>query len=338
MSNRDPEVDAWFERLSGAGFANVTEPMITVGVDLAASARNTAACEIHWYSDHAVVERVDTTVDDAAFLALLETLPESGRLGLDCPLGWPVAFVSAVRAHHDHAPWPARGRPDRAELVWRATDRWIRQRGGRWPLSVSTDRIGVTALRAAYLLDACEAAGGTVDRSGVTGPLVEVYPAVARRLWAMESVRSIDEVEARLPIRFNDSAARLACQASEHVFDAMVSALVGPRRRHRPHRPSTRGPPGSCRDRGMDSRPERSDRRARRRPAGRADPLGRRPASISPEPGMDAVDAAETTLPFLVPTNQAPTSSAASAVKGTRRIRLMPWPILSQAAPAMMVG
>jgi hypothetical protein len=199
---------------------------ISVGVDFAASPKNTAACEVRWYAGHAVVERVDTSVDDRAFLSLLENLPDEGRLGLDCPLGWPVAFVSAIRAHGDHEPWPNRGRADRAELLWRATDRWVRQRCGRWPLSVSTDRIGVTALRAAFLLDGWEATGGTVDRSGVAGPVVEVYPAVARRLWGLGSVRSVGELEARLPIRFTDSTVRHACETNEHVFDALVAALV----------------------------------------------------------------------------------------------------------------
>ncbi|MDQ4096866.1 MAG: DUF429 domain-containing protein [Actinomycetota bacterium] len=200
----------------------------TVGVDFAASPKNTAACEIRWCAGGAVIERVETDVDDAAFLRLLDDVPEEGRLGLDCPLGWPVGFVSAVQAHGERAPWPHRDRADRTELVWRATDRWIAERGGRWPLSVSTDRIGVTALRAAFLLDAWEAAdpGRAVDRTGVAGPVVEVYPAVARRLWGLSSVRSRDEVEARLPIRFAHSGIRDRCEMSEHVFDALVAGLV----------------------------------------------------------------------------------------------------------------
>jgi hypothetical protein len=43
-----------------------------------------------------VVEHADRDVDDDAFISLLRQLPEEGRLGLDCPLGWPVAFVAAV--------------------------------------------------------------------------------------------------------------------------------------------------------------------------------------------------------------------------------------------------
>lgn len=201
--------------------------MITVGVDLAASPRNTAACEIHWGAGRAVVERVHAAVDDPTFLALLRHLPADGRLGLDCPLGWPMAFVAAVRAHHDHEPWPAHGAgDDRGHLLWRATDRCVRTRLGRWPLSVSTDRIGVTALRAAYLLDAWQAEGGAVDRSGLTGPVVEVYPAVARRVWELGPVRSISELETCLPLRFRDPATRRACETVEHAFDALAAALV----------------------------------------------------------------------------------------------------------------
>jgi len=200
---------------------------VTIGVDFAASPRNTAACHLSWYDGRVVVERLDTEVDDAAFVALLDHLPQGGRLGIDCPLGWPVAFVAALRAHGDRQPWPARGTAgDRGELVWRATDRWVRESLGRWPLSVSTDRIGVTALRAAHLLDAWETAGGRLDRSGVSGPVAEVYPAVARRVWGLGATRSVSEVESRLPIRFAGAAAREACAAGEHAFDALIAALV----------------------------------------------------------------------------------------------------------------
>lgn len=201
--------------------------MITVGVDFAASPKNTAACEVRWSEGQAAVERLDAVVDDRAFRSLLDRLPEGGRLGIDCPLGWPVAFIDAIGAHGDHRPWPGRGSDGyRGDLVWRATDRWVRERLGRWPLSVSTDRIGVTALRAAYLLDAWEATNAPIDRSGARGPVAEVYPAAARRLWALSPVRSVPELEARLAIRFAAPAIRQACVGSEHAFDALVSALV----------------------------------------------------------------------------------------------------------------
>lgn len=201
--------------------------VFSVGVDFAASPRNTAACELQWADGRVTVEHLDVVVDDRAFRSLLDRLPEGARLGIDCPLGWPDGFTAAVRAHGDHRPWPGRGSDgDRGALVWRATDRWVGERLGRWPLSVSTDRIGVTALRAAHLLDGWEAANGPIDRSGVSGPVAEVYPAAARRLWALGPVRSVPELERRLGIRFATPAARHACESSEHAFDALVSALV----------------------------------------------------------------------------------------------------------------
>ena len=200
---------------------------LTVGVDFAASARNTAACHVRWEGGEAVVERLDLAVDDRAFLALLGDRSDGDRLGIDCPLGWPVAFVAALRAHQEHEPWPARGTAgDRSDLLWRATDRAVRDLVGRWPLSVSTDRIGVTALRAAHLLDAWETERVPIDRSGVTGPVVEVYPAAARRVWELGAIRSVSDLESRLPIRFAATADRDACETVEHAFDALIAALV----------------------------------------------------------------------------------------------------------------
>ena len=200
---------------------------MTMGVDLAASPTNTAACTVCWPEGQVVVEHADRNVDDDAFISLLRQLPEEGRLGLDCPLGWPVAFVAALAAHHRRKPWPARGGGgDRGHLRWRATDRWLWERTGRWPLSVSTDRLGVTALRCAYLLDQWEANGGTVDRTGIKGPVAEVYPAAARRAWGLGRVRSVEELEECLPIHFEQPAIRDLCKADEHCFDALVAALV----------------------------------------------------------------------------------------------------------------
>lgn len=57
-------------------------------------------------------------------------------------------------------------RDHRRELRYRATDYRVRQITGRWPLSVSTDRIGVAAMRCASLLDSLAAQGAPVDRCG----------------------------------------------------------------------------------------------------------------------------------------------------------------------------
>ena len=117
----------------------------------------------------------------------------------------------------------------------RATDEWVHGRTGRWPLSVSTDRIAVPALRAARVLSGLPEAR---DRGG-GGPVVEVYPAAALRIWGFESRRykRLAGAAARSALVTAFRAATegwltLAeeqwerCAASDDVFDALVAALV----------------------------------------------------------------------------------------------------------------
>src|SRR5262245_19580776 len=152
--------------------------MRTIGIDLAAEPPDTAACEITWLTDTAHGRLSTNRLDDDALLALIQS---ADTAGIDCPFGWPQPFVTAVAAHANSVAWPGRGQPGlghRRSLRYRLTDEVVHQRVGIWPLSVSTDRIGVTAMRCATLLDALAAAGHPVDRAG-GGQVVEVYPAAA---------------------------------------------------------------------------------------------------------------------------------------------------------------
>ena len=126
--------------------------MITGGVDLAADPKRTALCAIDWSSGS--VELSDGPVDDDAIVTLAHRASLSGW---DVPLGWPDAFVAAIAKHHSG---PGRGRgvaaagPEERRLMrYRLTDRRFAEGSdpARWPLSVSTDMIGVPALRAAAL-------------------------------------------------------------------------------------------------------------------------------------------------------------------------------------------
>lgn len=206
-------------------------PGYTVGVDLAAAPRSTAVCTIAWTEDAAVVESVRLGADDADVLG---ACADAERIGIDCPFGWPEGFVAALVAHQAGQPWPGRGAPGtgyRRTLCYRATDVQVRERTGRMPLSVSTDRIGVTAMRCAALLDDL----GPVDRAG-TGRVLETYPAAALRVWGLwrtgykTSVESlaamVDELGRALPgLRFADGLESLH-RRDHNVFDALVCALV----------------------------------------------------------------------------------------------------------------
>ncbi|KZE41062.1 DUF429 domain-containing protein [Microbacterium sp. T32] len=209
--------------------------MRTIGVDLAAGVPGTALAEIVWSSGGARLVRLTVGVDDAGIVA---SIGQDGWLGLDCPLGWPDAFVDFVQAHHGGTA-PALGEVDggadwRRGLVYRRTDAVVRDRIGRWPLSVSTDRLGVTALRGAGLLRRLAAGGFPVDRAA-EGRLFEVYPGGALRIWGFDTTKyRVDAtrratllavLQQRAPWFDVGEFAALAV-ASADAFDAVIAALA----------------------------------------------------------------------------------------------------------------
>jgi len=158
--------------------------MRTVGIDLSANPAKTGACTIDWAAG--AVTFIDRPATDAQ---LVEAIADADMTGIDIPLGWPDGFVDAVSAHHDAAAWPvADVEPpgDRERLRFRTTDIVTRD-GGAQPLSVSTDRIGVAAMRGARLQHLLRQAGVPVDRSGIAGKIAGIYPAAALRRWKLTS-------------------------------------------------------------------------------------------------------------------------------------------------------
>jgi predicted RNase H-like nuclease len=211
--------------------------MRSLGIDLAAEPPNTAACEITWTANKAHGRLYTDRLDDHQLVTLIET---ADKVGIDCPFGWPQPFVDAVAAHANAAAWPGRGQlgsSHRRSLRYRLTDEIVHQHIGIWPLSVSTDRIGVTAMRCAALLDALAAAGHPVDRAG-GGQVVEVYPAAALKHWglphqgykkaegAIVRGQALDQLLAMLPTLILDRDAMNRCRHSDDAFDALICALV----------------------------------------------------------------------------------------------------------------
>lgn len=209
--------------------------MRTVGVDLAAGAPGTALAEIVWAGASAVLTRLEIGIQDADIVASVTS--GEAWLGVDCPLGWPDAFADFVRAHHagvEPSLGPVRGDAEwRRPLVYRHTDHVVRERIGRWPLSVSTDRLGVTALRGAGLLARLAEAGFPVDRAA-EGRLFEVYPGGSLRLWGFDTTgyrvdatrRAIllDSLRERAPWLDLGAFGPLAV-AKADAFDAVIAAL-----------------------------------------------------------------------------------------------------------------
>ena len=207
--------------------------MLTAGVDLASQDEKTALCVMKWAKGRATVRELRVGVSDSD---IVDCVLRVRKLGLDVPLGWPSAFVDALAQHGAGGPWPAAYHHEaNQEYRLRATDRFVHERiGGNPPLSVSTDRIAIPAMRAAAVLSQLP---DPVARDG-SGVVVEVYPAAALRMWDLASRgykgkdhqgRRHDLVTALLTaspwLDLDDEHLRL-CHEHDDALDAVVAALI----------------------------------------------------------------------------------------------------------------
>jgi len=213
-------------------------PMVTLGVDLASQAGKTAACLIRWDGGSAHVECPRIGLEDRDLLRLFNC-PEKrpDKIGIDAPFGWPVDFVGAIHAHSTYMHWP---HVNHSRLRLRRTDHFVRQKAQKAPLSVAADKIAMTAMRAARLLAKVYEAGEDVDRTGMNGRFVEVYPAAALKRWGLpiqghkgpgkEDKRDkrdklVCDLEGKTGLQLTDEV-RSGCRESDDQFDAFVAALV----------------------------------------------------------------------------------------------------------------
>ena len=206
----------------------------TAGVDLAAEPRGTALAVIDWGEGRARVRNLALGVADDAIVAAAASVD---KIGIDCAFGWPLEFVEFVSAYAQGEPAELAvdgGMNWRRSLAFRETDRDVRRRTGRWPLSVATDRLGLTAMRCAGLLGRLQASGLPIDRSGA-GSAVEVYPGASLRLWGFDTRRYRVDPGARdrLVRALADEAHwlelgthRELMVASDDALDAVVAALA----------------------------------------------------------------------------------------------------------------
>jgi predicted nuclease with RNAse H fold len=189
---------------------------------------------IDWGLERATLTELHLKVSDPQ---IVETTKSVDKLGIDCALGWPDEFVAFVSAHSTHSRDSVAidgGMDWRRTLAYRETDRHVRAVTGRWPLSVSTDRLGLTAMRSAGLVGRLQAEGIDVDRAG-SGRIVEVYPGAALRVWSLwtPGYRTDAEVRAALVATISRSAPWLdlrdhaaAMIKSADCLDAVLAALV----------------------------------------------------------------------------------------------------------------
>lgn len=217
--------------------------MLTLGIDLSAQPEKTALCSIRWHGGEVEIEELRTNCDNDALLARMLS---ADWIGIDAPFGWPELFVTTIKRWAGRGTWP---KVERDELRFRETDRFVKETA-RLPLSVSTDRIGICAMRCAALLTefAKQRPGSSkwVDRSGAD-QVVEVYPGASLPQWSDEGAdlrldpggykgtkseavtkreRLIEGLEKAAPwLRLNPDH-REQCLKTDDALDAVLCALI----------------------------------------------------------------------------------------------------------------
>ncbi len=182
------------------------------------------------------LEHLRLGVDDDTLLAQTRAV---APIGIDCAFGWPVDFVDFVARQASGARLSS---DDTGDLAWRRrlahreTDRVVTERTGARPLSVATDRLGMTALRCAVLLDRLAGDGRVVDRAGEhPSAVVEVYPAMALRVWGLARPGYKLTMDARTALIADLRRAAPWLRLGEHeplmrasadALDAALAALV----------------------------------------------------------------------------------------------------------------
>jgi len=208
--------------------------VLTAGVDLAAEPKGTALAIIHWSASRAKLLSLQLGIADEA---IVDACQNVNKIGIDCALGWPIEFVEFLNSHAElgSSDQAVDGGMDwRRRLSYRETDRAVRAISGRWPLSVATDRLGLTAMRAAGLLGRLRLNGIPIDRSGA-GVVAEVYPGATLRLWGFNTSGYRASAEVRelllgaiqmqapwLDVSDFESLMMKSCDA----FDAVIAALA----------------------------------------------------------------------------------------------------------------
>jgi len=207
-----------------------------LGIDLAAQPRNTGIVVLEPTSSRRW--RADVPPDAPTDEHLVELGARVDLVGVDAPLGWPIDFVQAVRAHEAREPWP--GTKDRRTLTHRRTDDTVRDHGRGNPMSASADLLGHVAMRCALLQrDWARRWGSAANRDG-SGRLVEVYPAASLRAWGLpdRGYKSATAEAGRTRTRIVDhigqvcgrwlevGPVRSECINSDHTLDALIAAIT----------------------------------------------------------------------------------------------------------------
>jgi hypothetical protein len=70
-------------------------PSTTIGIDLSAQAKKTAACVIKWEDPSARIAHIALGADNQLLVELIAAHAPD-KVAIDAPFGWPAPFISAL--------------------------------------------------------------------------------------------------------------------------------------------------------------------------------------------------------------------------------------------------
>lgn len=132
--------------------------MKTLGIDLSVNLADTGVCQIDW-GERAARVTFREPADDNYLLSLIAGA--SDTVAIDVPLGWPEDFALSVAQYMEkvHGRWPSHAGPFKPNAYFRLreTDRAAAAIGHEVgekinPISVSADKLGASAMKAAWLV------------------------------------------------------------------------------------------------------------------------------------------------------------------------------------------
>lgn len=199
--------------------------MKLVGIDFATDPRGCGICILE---DNTVVHVGHGSTSVEHPLWLVDHCAGATVVAVDVPFGWPIAFAKALSGYHmgDALDLP------REQYRLRTTDLWIRESvPPLQPLSVSTDKLGSTAIVGTNLLHALSNEGFHLSpRSAAPAAVVEVYPAASLRVWGLphrniEAPAVLETLRGAFGLSIGNSHQQ-ALLRSRHCLDALISALT----------------------------------------------------------------------------------------------------------------
>ena len=213
--------------------ANAGEIQSVVGIDFAASPSNTwAAFGDIDHSGTVRITKIEHQIADDDIVRIVEE--GHAVVGIDVPFGWPDQFVSFVSRYHEQHWGPT---VSRARFRFRITDEFVHQQTDKWPLSVSTDKLGIPAHRMASLLPRLERCDVPPMRTdGHATHVIEVYPGATLSALGLQEPgykrADAGDVRERIVTNLGEYGVEFSrgaaddCRRIDDALDASICALT----------------------------------------------------------------------------------------------------------------